>query len=313
MGFVYGIDIGGTNIKLGIVDSGGGVVKEGMIPTGAEEGPRAVTARISKWFDSCKKNIPDIDRVGVGCAGLVDSKKGILFSSPNLPGWSNVELGKLFSEELNLPAIIDNDANCAAYGEFRLGAGKGVKHFICVTLGTGVGAGLIINGRLHRGFSGQAGEIGHTLIKVEGRLCGCGNRGCLEAYIGSSAIVERAKKMLEQESGNSLAGVEQLSVKDITKAAEDGNEIAIRTLEKTGWYFGIGLVNAVHIINPEVIAVGGGVSGAGDLILNPTRESFAEHVMNDIFLDVRIVTAQLGNKASFLGAAMLAFDHKQED
>jgi len=313
MGFVYGIDIGGTNIKLGIVDSGGKIVKKGMIPTGAEEGPRAVAVRISKWFNSCKENISDIDGAGVGCAGLVDSRKGLLFSSPNLPGWSNLELGKLFSEELDVPAIIDNDVNCAAYGEFCLGAGRGIKHFMCVTLGTGVGGGLIINGRLHRGFSGQAGEIGHTLIKAEGRLCGCGNRGCLEAYIGSSAIVKRTKKMLEQESGNSLAGVEKLSVKDIAKAAEDGNSIAIKALERTGWYFGIGLVNAVYMINPEVIAVGGGVSGAGDLILKPARESFAEHVMNDIFLDVRIVNAQLGNKASFLGAAMLAFDRKQED
>ncbi|MCD6379858.1 ROK family protein [bacterium] len=310
MGFVYGVDIGGTNIKLGIVDSDGGVVTEGMISTVAEEGPSAVAARINEWFDLHMGGVSEIKGAGVGCAGLLDSNKGFLYSSPNLPGWNNIELKKLFSEKLGVPAVIDNDVNCAAYGEFRLGAGRGVKDFVCVTLGTGVGGGLIIDGRLHRGFSGQAGEIGHTVVKVEGKLCGCGNRGCLEAYIGSSAIIERTKEMLERDSKNSLLAIDRLTVKDIAVAAEDGNKIAISALEKTGWYLGIGLVNIVHMINPEVIAVGGGVSGAGDLILKPAREAFAEHVMNDIFLDVRIVPAQLGNKASFLGAAMLAFDHK---
>lgn len=308
MGLVYGVDIGGTNTKLGVVDSGGGILMEGLIPTRAEEGPGSVAGRINEWFVSRMGESADISEAGVGCAGLLDGGKGFLYSSPNLPGWNNIELGRILSEKLGVRVILDNDVNCAAYGEFRLGAGRGLKDFMCVTLGTGVGGGIIIEGRLHRGFSGQAGEIGHMVIEMEGELCRCGKRGCLEAYIGSSAIVKRTRKMLEREPGNSLTGKNALTVKDIAVAAEDGNEIAIEALEKTGWYLGIGLVNAVHLINPEVIAVGGGVSGAGDLILKPAREVFAENVMNDIFLNVSIVPAQLGNKASFLGAAMLAFD-----
>ncbi|HMA75737.1 MAG TPA: ROK family protein, partial [Candidatus Krumholzibacteriaceae bacterium] len=264
MGMVYGIDIGGTNIKLGIVDKDGVIQKEGQIRTRAEEGPSAVISRVLEWFNSNRGGRSDSDIIGagIGCAGLLDRERGFLYSSPNLPRWDNLELGKLFSERIGVPVVVDNDVNCAAYGEFLFGAGRGANNFICITLGTGVGGGIVINGRLYRGETGQAGEIGHMIIKFDGRLCRCQNRGCLEAYIGSAAIVERTKEMLKQESSNPLLDIERLTVKDITEAAREGNKLAVKSLEKTGIYFGIGLSNIVHIINPEVIAVGGGVSAA---------------------------------------------------
>ncbi|MDZ7859497.1 MAG: ROK family protein [Candidatus Krumholzibacteriota bacterium] len=315
MGMIYGIDIGGTNIKLGIVDKDGVILKEGKIRTRAEEGPSAVISRVLEWFNSKRAGFPgsDIIGAGIGCAGLVDRERGFLYSSPNLPRWDNVELGKFFSEQLDVPVVVDNDANCAAYGEFLLGAGRGANNFICITLGTGVGGGMVINGRLYRGETGQAGEIGHIVIKFDEKLRGYQNRGSLEAYIGSAAIVERTKEMLKQESSNPLLDIDRLTVKDIAAAAGKGNELAVRSLRKTGIYFGIGLSNIVHIVNPEVIAVGGGVSAAGELIFKPARETLAEYVIDDKFLDVKIVPAELGNKASFLGAAMMVFNNKQDE
>jgi glucokinase len=306
MGCVLGVDIGGTNIKLGIVSMDGEVLESGMVPTRAEEGPEVVARRVGIWLREKRANCPDIVAAGVGCAGLVDGVRGFLHYSPNLHGWDDVPLAGIFSEELSLPVVADNDVNMAAYGEYLKGAGVGTKHFICITLGTGVGGGIIVDGDLVRGSSGFAGEFGHTVIQVDGPLCSCGKRGCVEALIGADAIVRRARRLLEAGDESRLADSGQLTVKGIADAALDGDKLAIRVFEETGHLLGIGLSNLVHIFNPEVIAIGGGISGAGDLILDPARETIKGQVMNRVLADVRIVQAELGNKASLLGAALLA-------
>ncbi len=304
----YGIDIGGTNVKLGIVDSEGNTVVSGAIPTGAEEGPEVVAERVAEWFDSKGGKGFNPSGAGIGCAGLVNGPEGMLYASPNLPGWINVNMVNIFSEALGMRVVVDNDVNCAAYGEFLFGAGRGIDDFFCLTLGTGVGGGLIIGGALYRGFSGQAGEIGHTVIKAGGKICNCGSRGCLEAYVKASAIIERTAGYIEEGVDSDLAIRASTTVRDISEAAENGDTAAVKALAETGRFLGIGLANIVHMVNPRIIAVGGGVSGAGDLILGPARESLRKHLMDEVLLKVEIVRAELGNRAALAGAAMLVLE-----
>jgi len=304
----YGIDIGGTNVKLGIVDSRGNIARRGAIPTMAEDGPDAVAERVVEWFASGGGKESEPSGAGIGCAGLVNSREGILYSSPNLPGWVNVNMEDIFSRVLGMPVVVDNDVNCAAYGEFLFGTGKEADDFFCLTLGTGVGGGLILNGALYRGFSGQAGEIGHTVIEAGGKLCNCGSRGCLEAYVKASAIIERTSEYIEEGVDTGLSIGPSITVKEISEAAEKGDAAAGKALAETGRYLGIGLANIVHMVNPRIIAVGGGVSGAGDLILGPARESLREHLMDEVLLKVEVVRAKLGNNAALAGAAMLALE-----
>ena len=306
MNCMFGIDIGGTNVKMAVVGEGGEVLNRGMIPTEPSTGPRKTASRVAEWL-RLQESLPgDVRGAGVGCAGLINHQEGILYSSPNLPGWEEARLMDIFSEELSLPVVIDNDVNCAAYGEYIFGAGRGIGSFVCITLGTGVGGGIIVDGRLYRGESGLAGELGHTKIVAGGDLCSCGSRGCLEAYIRAEAIVERALGMIADGGESVLSENESVTVKDISEAADRGDEVATETLRVTGWYLGIGLSNLVHLINPGVIAVGGGVAKAGPYILDPALDSLAEHVMNEILMDVSIVPAELGNNASSIGAAMLS-------
>jgi predicted NBD/HSP70 family sugar kinase len=201
---------------------------------------------------------------------------------------------------------VENDANAAAYGEYRMGAGRGTNHFVCLTLGTGVGGGIIIDGRLHRGFHGLAGEIGHTIVMIDGPPCSCGNRGCLEALVGAERIVERTRLELESGAESLLHSIEPLTVKEIARAASQGDRISVQALRTTGRYLGMGLCNIIHMLDPEVIAIGGGVAGAGDLILQPAREAVEQCVMHGVLADVRVVQAELGNNASLIGVSLLA-------
>jgi glucokinase len=306
MDSIFGVDIGGTNVKLGILSREGEILDTGSVPTMAAEGPGRVAERVRDWLRERSGDGHACVAAGVDCAGLVDGAKGYLYSSPNLPGWKNIDLAAIFSEHLSLPVVVDNDVNCAAYGEYRRGAGRGTSCFACVTLGTGVGGGIVTGGTILRGSSGFAGEIGHTVVQIDGPLCSCGRRGHVEALVGASAIVERAHRAMENGNTSVLRDITTLTVKDIHDAAVAGDMTAIAVLAETGRYLGYGLCNLVHLFNPEVIAVGGGIAGAGDFILEPARETVKLNVMNERLADVRIVQAELGNTASFTGAALLA-------
>lgn len=306
MDCIFGVDIGGTNVKLGILSREGDILDAGSVPTRAAEGPGRVAERARDWLRERGGDERNCIAAGVDCAGLVDGSKGYLYSSPNLPGWKEIDLAAIFSEHLALPVVVENDVNAAAYGEYRRGAGKGTSCFACVTLGTGVGGGIITGGTILRGSLGFAGEIGHTVIQIDGPVCSCGRRGHVEALVGAEAIVRRARRAMEEGKGSVLRDMKELTVKDIHSAALAGDVPAIAVLAETGRYLGYGLCNLVHLFNPEIIAVGGGVASAGDFILEPARETVRRNVMHERLADVRIVQAELGNTASFTGAALLA-------
>ncbi|MBU8922410.1 MAG: ROK family protein [Bacteroidales bacterium] len=302
---ILGIDIGGTDVKTGIVSVDGSIESRGTIETKPGEGPDALAGRVRDWYKENLAGNPPVSVAGLGCAGLVDSSRGFLYNSPNLEGWTDVPLGKIFGEKLGMSVTVENDVNAAVWGEYLFGSGRGTSSFVALTLGTGVGGGIVLDGSLYRGASGLAGEIGHHVILADGPRCACGSRGCLEALIGSPAIRARATR---KSSGTEslLAGGKDHSVKEIYEAAARGDVAAIETFEETGRYLGIGLANIVHILNPDRIAIGGGVAGAGEMMLGPARESMKKHLMGDILRDVDVVPAVLGNAASFSGVAMLA-------
>jgi glucokinase len=306
---ILGVDIGGTNIKLGIVGADGTISESGMIDTNAGEGPGRAADRVAAWYKERKGSHPAVVAAGIDSAGLIDGSRGILYTSPNLPGWENVPLAEIFSNRLGLPVTLDNDVNCAAWGEYRMGAGRGTSSFVALTLGTGVGGGVVMDGRIYRGWQGLAGEVGHHVIDRNGRTCVCGNRGCLEAMVNAQSILDRMEEAIEKNPACELASFEEYAVEDISNSAKDGDEAAVAVLAETGRLLGIGLANIVHFLNPEVIAVGGGISGAGDLILEPARETMKEMLMGDILHSVKVVTAELGNRASFVGAALLALEN----
>ncbi|MFA4948479.1 MAG: ROK family protein [Candidatus Krumholzibacteriia bacterium] len=306
MTLVLGVDIGGTDIKLGLVEGEGEIRGSGKIPTRPAEGPEAAASRVRRWLADNAGVAGAIAAAGVDCAGLVDGERGFLHVSPNLSGWEEVPLRDIFEHALGVPAIVENDANAAAYGEWAMGAGRGLRDFVCLTLGTGVGGGVIINGALYRGSSGFAGEIGHAIISAEGPLCACGNRGCLEALIGAKAIVERAIGMSRASGESGSAWGPSPTVEALSRAAASGDAVAAAAFKETGRWLGIALANVVHILAPEAIAIGGGVAGAGDFILEPARATVRECVMDEAMASVRIVPAELGNRASFIGVSLLA-------
>lgn len=303
---ILGVDIGGTDIKLGIVSAEGEIVEREKIPTLAGKGPRYAAERIAAWLEERRAGHPEMVAAGIDCAGLIDGSKGYLYYSPNLPGWEDLDLRGLFSGALGMPVTVDNDVNCAAWGEYILGAGRGTQHFVCMTLGTGIGGGVVADGRLYRGWQGLAGEIGHQVIDPSGPKCTCGTAGCLEAMASASSIVSRARSAIAAGAESVLEDSESLTSKDVAGAAAGGDEVAIEAFTAAGRALGTGLANIVHLFNPEVIAVGGGVAGAGDLILEPARESMRGQLMADIFASVKVVPAELGNMASLVGASMMA-------
>ncbi|OQX84946.1 MAG: hypothetical protein B6D63_03460 [Candidatus Latescibacteria bacterium 4484_7] len=306
MKLLFGIDIGGTDIKLAVLSVDGDVLKEGVVPTLAGNGPGQAADRVKVWAEANLPEGGELIAAGVGCAGLIESESGIVVSSPNLREWAGTSLLKLYSGRFDVPVVVANDANCAAYGEYHMGSGKGTRVFVCVTLGTGVGGGIVIDGKLFTGSAGFAGEIGHMVIDPAGPVCTCGKRGCLEAFIGADAIVREAKRRMTAKSGGAVSSTEDLTVRDIAVAASRGDEVAVEVLADTGALLGAGLADIAHIINPDRIAIGGGVSGAGELILAPARKRFAELLMHEALGKVEIVQAELGNTASSIGAALLA-------
>ncbi len=308
---LLGIDIGGTNVKFASVGVSGKVFSRGVIPTYSQKGPEDVLKRIKAAADFIKGANETFTGAGIGCAGLVDFKKGILITSPNLPGWERTGLRAAAKRILGLPAVIDNDANAAAVGEYRLGTGRHSDTFICLTLGTGVGGGVICGGNLLRGAGNFAGEIGHMSINEKGPLCACGSRGCLESFIGAKALAGLFRKKLRTINGDSGAGPGKtagmyLSPRSISKAAASGNRAAKEVLREAGIHLGCAIASLVNIFNPEVIAVTGGVSGALKFMRKSMEKEINARAFRESARMVKIVEAKLGKDASMVGAALLA-------
>ena len=308
-----GIDVGGTNVKIALVDSNGKIGYSDTIPTRAEMGyeytVNNMKQAIRDLLTETKLSPKDIEGIGFGLPGQVDFKSGIVRLITNIPGWVEIPLAKMIEDEFHIPTRIDNDVRCAALGELNFGAGKGCENLICITVGTGIGSGLIVNGKLVRGASNAAGEIGHIKLQMhDGPICGCGDTGCLEAFASGPSIVAMAEEYIK--GGKSTKYREMANGNDITpfivaEAAKAGDAVARRIYTKMGEYIGIGLASVVNLLNPEKIIIGGGVAGAGDILFTPLKETLKKRSMKIAGDTVEVVPAQLGNTAGVIGASLL--------
>lgn len=308
-----GIDVGGTNVKIALVDSNGKIGYSDTIPTRAEMGyeytVNNMKQAIRDLLTETKLSPKDIEGIGFGLPGQVDFKSGIVRLITNIPGWVEIPLAKMIEDEFHIPTRIDNDVRCAALGELNFGAGKGCENLICITVGTGIGSGLIVNGKLVRGASNAAGEIGHIKLQMQdGPICGCGDTGCLEAFASGPSIVAMAEDYIM--GGKSTKYREMANGNDITpfivaEAAKAGDAVARRIYTKMGEYIGIGLASVVNLLNPEKIIIGGGVAGAGDILFTPLKETLKKRAMKIAGDTVEVVPAQLGNTAGVIGASLL--------
>lgn len=312
-----GVDIGGTNVKIALVDKKGGISFPKTVPTRAEMGYEYTISNIIQsikdLMTEAKITASDLEGIGFGFPGQIDCDNGIVRILPNIPGWIEVPIAEIMQKEFNVPVKVDNDVRCAALAERSYGAGSGCKNLICITVGTGIGSGLIINGKIVRGSSNAAGEIGHIKLSLgEGPICGCGDTGCFEAYASGPSIVAMAKEYIaggKSTKYREIAGsVEAITPAVICQAAKEGDVVAKRIFSTMGEYLGIGLSGVVNLLNPEKIVVGGGVADAGDLLLEPLRKTLKDRAMPIQGAAVEVVPAQLGNTAGIIGASLLIDD-----
>lgn len=304
-----GVDLGGTSIKLGLCDVRGQLLHTYEGPTGAEDGVEAVTDRIAQYARLLVEESPfaweQVAGVGAGIAGFINPE-GIVTMAANL-GWRDVPVKAILEQKLNKPVRADNDANVAALGEAWIGAGAGIEHSVCYTLGTGVGGGIISSGRLVRGFGGIAGELGHMVIipDLEAVNCGCGKNGCLETVSSATGIARMAKDAVERGEHTSLALVPNITAKDVFDAAKTGDEASLRIVNRAALYIAKSMALLTIILNPQRFIVGGGVSKAGDILIDLIRGHYAACAQEKASEGVEIVPALLGNSAGIVGAAGL--------
>lgn len=314
--WVVGVDIGGTNLVVGAVPVAGG--PPAAMRTDTTRPQRGADAAVDDVVRMANEVIDETlerhggDRgafvgVGIGSPGPLDLEKGLLIRTPNL-GWTNYPIRDRISNLLGLPATLDNDANCATYGEWWIGAGRGTRSMAGVTLGTGIGGGLILDGKLLRGASGCAGELGHTTIDFTGRRCACGNYGCLEAYASGPNIAARAREGIEAGDHSILADlvdgdISRITAQTVYDALLQGDEHAQDVMLETAKILGAGIANVVNLFNPEVVVVVGGVTRAGDHLFTPLRTEVRRRAFDEAVAACRIVPGELADAAGVIGAA----------
>ncbi|MDY8026167.1 ROK family glucokinase [Paenibacillus polymyxa] len=305
-----GVDLGGTAIKVGICNENGQLLHTYEGPTETDKGVDVVIGNIEKYVRHIVEQSPyewdQLKGVGAGVAGFTNVREGIIVLAPNI-GFRDVPIRALLEERIGKPVKIDNDANVAALGEAWAGAGKGIENCVCYTLGTGVGGGIIINGKIYQGFSGMAGEIGHISVvpDLEAIQCGCGKMGCLETVSSATGIIRMAKDAVERGDRTSLALEDQIAAKEVFDAAKAGDEVALRIVNRAAFYLGKSMAAVAAVLNPEVFIIGGGVSKAGDFLFEEMRRVYAKLAPEPLQKGVSIVPAVLGNDAGIVGAAGL--------
>lgn len=312
-----GVDLGGTNIKAALVNTETGEINEpSSIPTHARDGNDAVIANmgvlVERIIAAGGLKREEVGGVGVGVPGAIDMERGRTLFLPNLPGqWRNVPLAEKLTEHTHLPVRIINDARAMTLGEWRFGAGQGVPTIACYTLGTGIGGGLVINGQLHLGIGGGAGELGHVTVDMNGPKCGCGANGCVEVYASGPAIAAMGIKAVVQGATTRIAEMCENDLNRVTpelvcQAAVEGDSIAKEIYEFAGLCIGVAVASVVTAINPLRIVIGGGVAAAGEVILDPIRTTVQRRVCLTDLKHVQVVLAELGNNAGLIGAAVWA-------
>lgn len=305
-----GVDLGGTAIKVGICSADGELLHTYEGPTEVAKGVDTVLNNIERYVRQIVEESPyswdQLAGVGAGLAGFTNVQEGIIVLAPNI-GFRDVPIRAILEERLGKPIKIDNDANVAALGEVWGGAGKGVDNCVCYTLGTGVGAGIIINGKIYQGFSGLAGEIGHMAVvpDLEAIQCGCGKMGCLETVSSATGIIRMAIDAVERGDRTTLSQVENIMAKDVFDAAKAGDEVAERIVNRAAFYLGKSMALVSAVLNPQRYIVGGGVSKAGDILFDEIRSVFAKYTPEPLQQGVEILPAILGNDAGMIGAAGL--------
>jgi glucokinase len=299
---VLGLDIGGTKLAAGVVDRSGRVHSFLVEPSEAMRGPEPTLARL---FELGRRAVAEsglewtaVEAVGIGCGGPLDAEHGVLLAPPHLPGWVDVPVTALAEKAFERPVMLDNDATAAAAAEHRYGAGAGVRHMVYLTVSTGVGGGVVVDGRLYRGAMQNGGELGHVTVDWHGRECrGCGRRGCLEAYVSGTSIAERARE----------AGLELETAADVAAAARAGEPGAVAVWDETVEALACGLTSIVNLFEPELVVVGGGVSRSGEQLLGPVRERVRAQAMGPAGA-ADIVPAGLGDRVGVVGAAAIVYD-----
>lgn len=307
--YVLAADLGGTNLRTSAVSRDGSVLHKRQVPTPRKAEASAV---ISAIVDEAEMCISKLGRrpiaFGVAAAALVDASGTSVLSSPNLPQLNGLSLAEKISDRLGIAVALENDATAAAIGEHWLGASKDVDISICVTLGTGVGGGLIVDGRPFRGATGTAGEVGHICVEPDGVGCGCGSHGCVEQYSSATAMVRMAKEIAAGVPGSKLGTLPDFTALDVYQAGVEGDRAALETFERVGRYLGIAFAGLVNVLNPHTIVIGGGGAGAWDLFIDHAREEMSRRAFEHPGKTVRLARSELGNRAGFLGASKVAFD-----
>jgi glucokinase len=303
--FVIGLDLGGTNLRVAGVGADGGIVELYREQTLAREGPEPVIQRIVAAIRRVAERIAasggKVEGVVLGAPGIISSHAGTIVASPNLPGWNEVPLRDLVAVEIDLPVLLENDANAAAYGEYWRGAGEGCASMVLLTMGTGVGGGLVLGGDLWRGADGMAGEIGHITVEPGGRTCRCGNSGCLETYASATGIVETYRE---------LAGVDEVvTAEEVHRRAHEGDANARQSYREAGRALGLAFAVLVNLLNPERIVLGGGVLPAWDLFVPAAEQEMRRRAFAAPAARVRLAPAALGDLAGVTGAAGLLWRH----
>ncbi|WP_165073624.1 ROK family protein [Paludisphaera rhizosphaerae] len=309
--FYLGIDLGGTNIKSGVVDDTGRPLSSVSIETLADRGPEVGVENLAKAgrlaVEASGLRWEQIKGVGLGSPGTMDLSRGMLLQPPNLPGWNNLPIRDLLAAKLDKPTVLQNDANAAAYGEYWAGAGRNTRSLVLFTLGTGVGCGIITEGKIIEGRHSHGGECGHIIIQMQnGRRCGCGAYGHLEAYASATALVKRAQELLEEESiESSLRKLppDEITSRAISEAADAGDEAARRLMKETAYYLAVGAVSLLHTIDPDIVLFGGGMIAAGQGFLDDIRQHVQSMAFPAVAKGTRIEYAELGGDAGFIGAA----------
>ncbi len=315
--YVIGVDLGGTGIKAGLVDAAGAVRLKRTVPTDTSRGADSILAAIKSaaggLIASAKKGRLKISGIGVGTPGAVDPETGhIAGGAENLPGWKGAPLVPALAETFRLPVFASNDVTLNALGEARFGAGRGKKDVFCFALGTGIGGGAVIGGKVYRGAGDAAAEAGHMTVKFDGRRCNCGSRGCLESYASGTAVAREGKAACRKNSDSIIlkaAGgrLEDVSAKHVFDAAKKNDAAAAAIVKKTGFYLGVGIANVINIFNPEVVIIGGGLSRAGKILIDEAIETVGMYGLEINLKNTGIVLSSLHSTAGMLGAAALCW------
>ncbi|MCY3555964.1 MAG: ROK family protein [Gemmatimonadetes bacterium] len=309
--YLLGHDIGGTKLAVTVADRNGKILHKIRRPTEAERGPRAVVASLVDMSREAMARAglapEDLAGVGVSCGGPLDTETGVVYAPPNLPGWDEVPLKAWLESALSLPVFVENDANASALAEWSFGAGRGCRHMVYMTMSTGIGGGIILDGRLYRGPNDTAGEVGHMTIVENGPPCGCGKRGCLEALCSGPSIARRAREKAQAEPGSrmvDLAGGDpaRITAETVMDAARQDDPAAREIVDETARYMAVGLGNIVNILNPEVIVIGTILVKSQDLLLEPIRAYLRRETWPRVYDTVQVLPAGLGDEVGDLAA-----------